>query len=64
VLIIISRQLVEWTYTKAWLQKAREKVEQEVDSRKEDFEWRERIRSAQGWHLVRLKLRPSIRSLR
>ena len=52
VLIVISRQLVVWTYPKAWLEKARKKVEDASDSEKEDFDWRKRIRSAEGWRLV------------
>lgn len=52
VLIIISRQLIVWTYPEAWLEKAREKVEEEAGSEEEDFDWRKRIRSIEGWHLV------------
>jgi uncharacterized membrane protein YraQ (UPF0718 family) len=52
VLIGISRQLVVWTYPKAWLEKAREKVETDADSEEEHFDWRSRIRSAEGWRLV------------
>lgn len=52
VLIVISRQLVVWTYPKAWLEKARKKVEDASDSEKDDFDWRKRIRSAAGWRLV------------
>ena len=52
VLIVISRQLVVWTYPKTWLEKARQKVEDAADAEKEDFDWRKRIRSAEGWHLV------------
>jgi uncharacterized membrane protein YraQ (UPF0718 family) len=52
VLIVISRQLVVWTYPKAWLEQARQKVEDASDTDKEDFDWRKRIRSAEGWRLV------------
>jgi uncharacterized membrane protein YraQ (UPF0718 family) len=52
VLIIISRQLVVWTYPKTWLKKARQKVEKEAGSEEESFDWRSRIRSAEGWRLV------------
>jgi len=52
VLIVISRQLVVWTYPKAWLDKAREKVEGDASSDEESFDWRSRIRSAEGWRLV------------
>lgn len=52
VLIVISRQLIVWTYPKAWLEKARQRVEDVSESEKEDFDWRKRIRSAEGWRLV------------
>lgn len=52
VLILISRQVVVWTYPKAWLEKARKKVEDDSGSDSEDFDWRERIRSAEGWRIV------------
>ena len=37
VLILISRQLVIWTYPSTWLEKAREKVTQEGGSEEEDL---------------------------
>jgi uncharacterized membrane protein YraQ (UPF0718 family) len=52
VLIVISRLLVIWTYPKAWLEKAREKVEGEAGREDESFDWRKRVRSAEGWRLV------------
>jgi len=52
VLILISRLLVVWTYPSAWLEKAREKVERDSSSTDESFDWRERIKSAEGWRLV------------
>jgi len=52
VLIAISRILVKWTYPLAWLEDAREKVESEAEEKEEDFDWRHRIRSAEGWRLV------------
>ena len=52
VLIFISRMLIAWTYPKSWMEKARERVENENASEDEDFDWRERIRSAEGWRLV------------
>ena len=52
VLIIISRLLIQWTYPKALLEKARERVEEEAGPEEEDFDWRERMRSADGWHMV------------
>jgi hypothetical protein len=52
VLIAISRTLVKWTYPSAWLEDAREKVESEAEEEEDDFDWRHRIRSAEGWRLV------------
>jgi uncharacterized membrane protein YraQ (UPF0718 family) len=52
VLVFISRLLVTWTYPKALLDKAREKVEQESGSEEESFDWRKRIWSVEGWRLV------------
>ena len=52
VLIVISRQLVVWTYPKAWLEQARRKVEDEAGSENQDFDWRRRIRSVEGWRKV------------
>ena len=52
VLIVISRQLVVWTYPSKWLEDARQKVEEASSSEKEDFDWRKRIKSAEGWRMV------------
>jgi len=52
VLIFISRQLIVWTYPKAWLEEARERVEQAAGAEEERFDWRKRIRSAEGWRMV------------
>lgn len=52
VLIVISRQLVIWTYPKRWMEKARKKVEDTSDSKSNDFDWRKRINSFEGWRLV------------
>lgn len=52
VLIAISRVLLIWTYPSNWLEHAREKVEEESEEEEEDFNWRQRIRSAEGWRLV------------
>ena len=51
-LIAISRSLVVWTYPSSWLEQAREKVEEESEDEEEDFDWRHRIRSVEGWRLV------------
>lgn len=52
MLIFISRLLVMMTYPKALLEKAREKLERESGAEDESFDWRRRIRSAEGWQLV------------
>jgi uncharacterized membrane protein YraQ (UPF0718 family) len=52
LLIAISRLLVVWTYPSTWLEDAREKVESESEEEEGDFDWRQRIRSAEGWRLV------------
>ena len=51
-MIAISRLLITWMYPKSWMEKAREKVNREAGSEEEGFDWRERIRSAEGWRLV------------
>jgi len=52
LLIAISSILIQLTYPKAWLQRAREKVEEEAPDEEEDFDWRKRIKSREGWQLV------------
>jgi uncharacterized protein len=52
LLIAISTLLIRATYPDAWLKQAREKVTEETGEEEEDFDWRERIRSPMGWHLV------------
>jgi uncharacterized protein len=52
VLIAISSILICLTYARAWLQDARQLVEQGADKEDDDFDWRERMRSASGWNLV------------
>jgi uncharacterized protein len=52
VLIAISSILIHLTYPKAWLQEAREKVEEEAPDEKEDFDWRKRLKSREGWRMV------------
>ncbi len=51
ILIAISSVLIKLTYPKKWIQEAREKVEEESDE-EEDFNWKERIKSKEGWFLV------------
>jgi uncharacterized membrane protein YraQ (UPF0718 family) len=52
VLIVISRYLIRLTQPKGWFQAAREKVEQESPPEEDDFDWRERMASRQGWRMV------------
>lgn len=52
VLIAISSVLIKLTYPKSWLHAAREKVEEEETDEEEDFDWRDRIGSRMGWHMV------------
>ncbi len=52
LLIAISSIIIHLTYPKAWLQKAREKVEDEAPEEEEDFDWRKRLKSREGWQLV------------
>ncbi len=51
-LIIISSALIRLTYPRDWVQSARETLEQQDDAEEDDFDWRERIRSAEGWRIV------------
>ncbi|MEJ2640840.1 MAG: SHOCT domain-containing protein [Desulfosarcinaceae bacterium] len=44
--------LVVWIYPSSWFDNAREKVEVESGGEEEDFDWRQRIRGAEGWRLV------------
>ncbi|MDX1585458.1 MAG: permease [Balneolaceae bacterium] len=52
ILIAISSFLIKLTYPESWLEAAREKVESEGDGLTEDFDWKERIKSKEGWQLV------------
>ena len=52
ILIAISSMLIKLTYPEQWLEKAREKVESEGADLEEDFDWKERIKSKEGWQLV------------
>lgn len=52
LLIAISSILIVLTYPKRWLQASRQKVEDEAKAEEGDFDWRERIRSREGWLMV------------
>ncbi|MBO6800575.1 MAG: permease [Balneola sp.] len=51
ILIAISSVLIKLTYPKKWIKQTREKLEKN-DGEEEDFNWKERITSKKGWHLV------------
>jgi uncharacterized membrane protein YraQ (UPF0718 family) len=52
LLIAISSVLIRATYPKSWMEEARAKVENDAPPEEEDFDWKKRIRSRSGWHLV------------
>jgi len=52
VLITISSVLIKLTYPEDWLKAAREKVESAGSGLEEDFDWKKRIKSKEGWRLV------------
>jgi uncharacterized membrane protein YraQ (UPF0718 family) len=52
ILIAISSVLIKLTYPKSWMKAAREKVESEGGGLEEDFDWKRRIKSKEGWQLV------------
>ncbi|MFO8008747.1 MAG: permease [Candidatus Brocadiia bacterium] len=49
LLIAISSLLIRLTYPEEWLEAARQKVEEEGGEEEEDFDWKERITSWEGW---------------
>lgn len=52
ILIAISSVLIKLTYPKNWLEAARDKVEDEGGDIEQDFDWKKRISSKEGWQLV------------
>ncbi|MGD8377045.1 MAG: permease [Acidobacteriota bacterium] len=52
LLIAISTILVRLTAPTAWFRESREALQQKADAGDEDFDWRRRIRSREGWELV------------
>ena len=52
VLIGISTVLIRLTSPRAWFEAARAKVEEEAEPEEDDFDWKQRIRSRDGWRLV------------
>jgi len=51
ILIAISSLLIRLTYPQQWIDKARKNLEEAADE-DDDFDWKKRIRSRQGWQLV------------
>jgi uncharacterized membrane protein YraQ (UPF0718 family) len=52
ILIAISSALIKLTYPKRWLDAARGKVKAEMAREEQDFDWKERITSIDGWSRV------------
>ncbi|PQJ35950.1 permease [Salinibacter sp. 10B] len=52
LLIAISSLLIRWTYPSDWIETARKKAEEGAPDMEDDFDWKERIRSRMGWHMV------------
>ena len=52
VMIVLSTTLIRWTYPRTWLQAARERVEATSPPEEEDFDWKARVRSPEGWRRV------------
>jgi uncharacterized membrane protein YraQ (UPF0718 family) len=51
LLIAISSILIHLTYPEAWVNEAKEKLEEASDE-EDDFNWKERILSRSGWRMV------------
>lgn len=51
LLIAISSLLIRATWPKKWVTEAKDKLEEESDE-EGDFDWRERLRSREGWRMV------------
>ena len=52
LLIIISSIIIKLTYNQSLIDQAREKVKKESEDIEEDFDWKSRIKSKQGWLMV------------
>jgi len=52
VMIVISAALIRLTYPETWMEAARERVEEAAGGGEDDFDWKERMRSREGWRMV------------
>ena len=52
VLILISSIIIKLTYPEKWIKWAKKRVNKKFENQKENFDWKQRIRSKQGWRLV------------
>lgn len=52
VLIAISSVLIALTYPKSWIKASRDKIEDEAEEEEEEFDWKKRIKSKEGWYMV------------
>ncbi len=52
ILIVVSSLLIRATYPKAWIEHARERATEAGASEEENFDWRTRVRSFEGWQMV------------
>jgi len=52
VMIVLSSILLRLTYPEGWMEVARERVEEVAGSTEDDFDWKERITSVEGWQRV------------
>ena len=52
LLITISSLIIRVTYPSKWLEQARVKAESRSEGGEDDFDWRKRIRSREGWMKV------------
>lgn len=52
LMIVISAFLIRLTYPKKLIKAAKEHADQESNQEQEDFDWKKRIKTAQGWQKV------------
>jgi len=52
LLIVISSVLIRWTCPAEWFERARRRVQKHGDDEEDDFDWRARIASREGWNMV------------